>query len=63
METSKTNKLFITDEVRDYIKEVETTPNMIVNILLYIIFSSEKYFLKYFNFSFGISIYALIQSD
>jgi SAM-dependent methyltransferase len=48
---------------RDYIKDVETTPNKIVNILLYIIFSSEKYFLKYFNFSFGISIYALIQSD
>jgi SAM-dependent methyltransferase len=44
---------------RDYIKKVETTPNFIINKLCYIIFSAEKYFIKYFNLPFGISIYIL----
>lgn len=42
---------------RDYINEVETTPNYIFNKILFIIFYSEKFFLRYFNFPFGISIY------
>ena len=52
------NKIFN----RDYITKVETTPNYILNKILYIIFNSEKFFLKYFNFSFGISIYILVKN-
>tara|TARA_B100000787_G_scaffold102767_1_gene76102 strand:+ start:54 stop:767 length:714 start_codon:yes stop_codon:yes gene_type:complete len=48
---------------RDYIKKVETTPNFILNKLCYIIFAAEKYFIKYFNFPFGISIYVLAKND
>jgi 2-polyprenyl-3-methyl-5-hydroxy-6-metoxy-1,4-benzoquinol methylase len=48
---------------RDYIKQVETTPNFILNKLCYIIFASEKYFIKYFNLPFGISIYVLAKND
>ena len=48
---------------RDYIKKVETTPNFILNKLCYIIFASEKYFIKYFNLPFGISIYVLAKND
>ena len=48
---------------RDYIKQVETTPNFILNKVCYFIFSIEKYFLKYFNLPFGISIYVLIKND
>ena len=52
------NKIFN----RDYITKVETTPNYILNKFLYKIFNSEKFFLKYFNFSFGISIYILVKN-
>ena len=52
------NKLF----KRDYIKKVETTPNFILNNILYSIFKLEKNFLKYFNFPFGISIYILVKN-
>ena len=48
---------------RDYIKQVETTPNFLLNKLCYIIFASEKYFIKYFNLPFGISIYVLVKND
>ena len=48
---------------RDYINEVETTPNFILNKLCYIIFATEKYFIKYFNLPFGISIYVLAKND
>ena len=48
---------------RDYIKKVETTPNFILNKLCYIIFTAEKYFIKYFNLPFGISIYVLAKND
>jgi SAM-dependent methyltransferase len=48
---------------RDYINEVETTPNFILNKLCYIIFATEKYFIKYFNLPFGISIYILAKND
>tara|TARA_B110001450_G_scaffold189645_1_gene177799 strand:- start:289 stop:1002 length:714 start_codon:yes stop_codon:yes gene_type:complete len=48
---------------RDYIKQVETTPNFILNKMCYFIFSIEKYFLKYFNLPFGISIYVLVKND
>ena len=48
---------------RDYIKKVETTPNFILNKLCYIIFAAEKYFIKYFNLPFGISIYVLAKND
>ena len=48
---------------RDYIKKVETTPNFILNKLCYAIFVTEKYFIKYFNFPFGISIYVLAKND
>ena len=47
---------------RDYIKEVETTPNSILNKLFYILFASEKYFIKYFNLPFGVSIYILAKN-
>ena len=46
---------------KDYIKEVETTPNYIINKLLYIFFSIERFYLKYLNFPFGLSIYTLIK--
>jgi len=45
----------------DYIKKVETTPNFIINKALYIFFSIERFYLKYFNFPFGLSIYTLIK--
>jgi hypothetical protein len=44
---------------RNYIKKAETTPNFIINKLCFIIFTAEKYFIKYFNLPFGISIYIL----
>ena len=47
----------------DYIKKVETTPNFILNKLCYVIFAAEKYFIKYFNLPFGISIYVLVKND
>ena len=47
---------------KDYIKEVETTPNSFVNWLYYIVFATEKYFIKYFNLPFGISIYILAKN-
>ena len=52
------NKLF----KRDYIKKVETTPNFILNNILYLIFKTEKNCLKYLNFPFGISIYAVARN-
>ena len=45
---------------RDYIKQVETTPNFILNKLCYYI-CHEKYFIKYLNLPFGISIYVLVK--
>ena len=47
----------------DYIKDVEKTPNFILNKFLYVIFSIESYLLKIFNFPFGISIYVLLKND
>ena len=47
---------------RNYIKEVETTPHYILNKLCYIIFTAEKYSIKYFNLPFGISIYILVKN-
>ena len=47
---------------RNYIKEVETTPNFFLNKLCFFIFATEKYFLKYFNLPFGISIYILVKN-
>ena len=47
---------------KDYIKEVETTPNSILNKLFYIIFVAEKYIIKYFNLPFGVSIYILAKN-
>lgn len=52
------NKLFNID----YIKKAETTPNNFINILLKFVFSSEKYFIKYLNFPFGISLYILVKN-
>jgi 2-polyprenyl-3-methyl-5-hydroxy-6-metoxy-1,4-benzoquinol methylase len=46
---------------KNFIKNAETTPNYILNKLLYLIFSAESYFLKYFNFPIGLSIYALVK--
>ena len=45
------------------IKDVEKTPNFILNKFLYVIFSIESYLLKIFNFPFGISIYVLLKND
>ena len=47
---------------KDYIKEVETTPNFFINKLCFIIFAAEKYFIKHFNLPFGISIYILVKN-
>ena len=46
---------------KDYIETAETTPHHILNKVLYFLFSFESYFLKYFNFPFGLSIYALVK--
>ena len=46
----------------DYIKDVEKTPNFILN-KFHVIFSIESYLLKIFNFPFGISIYVLLKND
>ena len=48
---------------RDYIIKVETTPNYFLNLILYQIFRMEEFFIKYFKFSFGISLYALVKND
>ena len=45
----------------NYIKRVETTPHPIINKIFFYIFSFEKIILKYLNFPFGLSIYALIK--
>lgn len=45
----------------NFIKKVETTPNFIINKILFYIFSIEQIILKYLNFPFGLSIYALIK--
>lgn len=45
----------------NFIKKVETTPNFIINKILFYFFSFEKIILKYLNFPFGLSIYALIK--
>ena len=42
-----------------FINSVETKPNLIFNKILYIFFRYEKYFLKYLNFPFGLSIIAM----
>ena len=47
---------------RDYIKQVETTPNFFINKLCFIIFAAEKYFIKYLNLPFGISLYILVKN-
>ena len=44
---------------KKFIKYAETTPIMPLNYLLEKIFKIEKFFLKYINFPFGISIIAL----
>ena len=48
---------------RDYIVKVETTPNYFLNLILYQTFRMEEFFIKYFKFSFGISLYALVKND
>ena len=48
---------------RDYIIKVETTPNYFLNLVLYQMFKMERFFIKYFKFSFGISLYALVKND
>jgi SAM-dependent methyltransferase len=44
-----------------FIKKVETTPNFIINKIFFYFFSFEKIILKFINFPFGLSIYALIK--
>ena len=39
-----------------FIDTVEKTPNIIINKLLYYIFNLEKFFLKFINFPFGVSL-------
>ena len=39
-----------------FIDSVEKTPNIIINKLLYYIFNLEKFFLKFVNFPFGVSL-------
>lgn len=39
-----------------FIDTVEKTPNTIINKLLYYIFNLEKFFLKFINFPFGVSL-------
>jgi len=42
-----------------FISTVEKTPNIIINKLLYLIFNIEKFFLKFINFPFGVSLILL----
>ena len=44
---------------RKFIKFAETTPNNFINFFLRVVFVSEKYFLKFLKFPFGISIILL----
>ena len=39
-----------------FIDSVEKTPNVIVNKFFYYIFNLEKFFLKFVNFPFGVSL-------
>ena len=48
---------------KKFIKFAETTPFCLLNLILKNIFSIEKYFLKFFNFPFGISIIALAKKN
>ena len=43
------------------LNKLEKKPNFLINKFLYLIFYFKKYFLKFFNFPFGISIYAIIK--
>lgn len=45
----------------NYIEKAETTPHHIINKILYLSFSLESRLVKYFNFPFGLSIYALVK--
>ena len=55
--------LFLKIKKTKFIKFAETTPINFVNFLLKNIFLLEKYFLKFINFPFGISIVALIKKN
>ena len=44
-----------------FIDSVEKKPFFLINNLLYYIFFSENYFLKFLNFPFGISIFAFCE--
>ena len=55
--------LFLKIKKTKFIKFAETTPINFVNFLLKNIFLLEKYFLKFINFPFGISIVALVKKN
>ena len=44
-----------------FIDSVEKKPNLAINKLLYLVFISEIFFLKFFNFPFGVSILTLCE--
>ena len=46
---------------RQFINEVETKPNNILNYIFYSLFKLEKFILKYFDFPFGISIISVFK--
>jgi len=56
--------IFLLRKFKNLIRSKSTDleiPPMFINYLLELIFSSERFFLKYFNFPFGVSVIAIIQ--
>ena len=48
---------------KKFIKFAETTPFNFLNLILKNIFSIEKYFLRFLNFPFGVSIIAIAKKN
>ena len=48
---------------KDFIDQVEKPPHKLINKIMFIIFKFEKFFLRYFNIPFGISIIGLFKKN
>ena len=44
-----------------FARKIQTTPNFFLNKLLYLIFASESFFLRFLSFPFGISLLIVVE--
>ena len=44
-----------------FARKIQTTPNFFLNKLLYLIFASESFFLRFLSFPFGISLIIVVE--